>query len=525
MNWKLQDVQAILSVIIAFLCTGGVFVLVRFFWMQAARDVITKRRTIPTHNLLSLNTVGEVVDILWLLRADFFSKQYVKIIVQSICILLLTVASLLSALIARYSTRSKMLSIPSEVSGILAERSLQSATSGITVNETYTSMSRAKFPPNQLLDFLPNTDANWEYQPEQWTNGTWSMNCSFTELQEIPNVSVQECSGDILSEFPYLYEFFSDWPDWVWRYGFDGSGYADTKEHWKDFTMFVHATWGVRYESNDIFSPGECGCPAKEMSFRSFWFHFRDAPRSNSSDAKCLFTRGPVASLHYTGASCSLKRVAPPIPEDELYLSPGAAPDVVNDDAVASGYNMQFGARGVRESMQNVSITPITGEELALFYQAHLIAKDTDLSTQRTSSRTINVYTPITQVSLTTVILCCIGAFIVLIGLTTYYFFIFHHWDALDTTPQSKLDWMTMLIKREIGEEDNKLAISTALASKDEKASSTTSTYFIQNEKGNIWPTKVSDAQTKFRTSSKIRTSESSSLMPLDHKNASHSQR
>lgn len=462
-SWVLQDVQAILSVILAFLFAGAVFVFVRCFWIQAARDVIFKRRSIPAHDLLSVNTVGEVIDIIWLLRADLFSREYWKIITQSICILLLTIASLMSALLARYSTRAQKLPLPREIVGIGAERTLQSTDSGLTANQSYYALKAANFPADRLLDFLPDQEAQWEYRSDEWANNTWSMNCTYTELEEIPNANVADCSGELLFEVPYLGRFFRDWPDDVWSYGWAGGGLEYNLTMWKDYGIFVHGTWGVDMYSNDLFSIGDCGCPMREMNFKTIWFHLKDAPRSNSSDNSCLFTRGPVGLLEYSTSTCKLVKNADEMTKDELFSSPGAAPDIINDRVVAAAFNMQFGARLVRESMQDLNITTIKGDELIRFYQAQLVAKDTELSRHRNDTRTIHVLIPITQVSLACLIFVCIAGTIVLIGINYYFVFLFRNMENLERTPQSKLDWMLLLIRYMTEQENRKEGISAAI--------------------------------------------------------------
>lgn len=487
-SWNLQDVQAVLTVIIAAICAGSTFVVVRVFWMNAAYDVVCKSRRIPAHNLLSLNNIGEVTDVFWLLRFEMFSSRYARISIQSVFVILLSVTGLLSGLIARYSTQNEMLSIPRNISGILAERTLQSAIAGFTVNETFNALKNAKFPPNQLLDFLPDSNSNWDYRSAQWTNSSWSMDCTFTELQEIPNVSVQDCSENISEEVPYLINVLRDWPADAQRFYWSGSGYEYNLTQWKDYVLFLHASWGLRYENNSIFDPGDCGCPASEMSIRSFWFHFEDAPRSDSNDSSCVFTRGSVRKLSFTGASCVLSRVASAIPEDQLFNYPGAAPDVVDDQGVAARYNLQFGTDSIRESIQNVPLTVISGEELALFYQAQMIAKDTELSSRRTAFRTINAFTPVTQISLVCLVFCCIGAFLIILGAVCYYTFIIIHQEKLNRTPQSKLDWMLLLLRACVLDEDRKVLLSASYVQESGNGLLGTTTHPV-NDKGGISPT------------------------------------
>lgn len=124
-GWKLQDVQAGLNVCIAFLCAGGIFVLVRYCWLLAARRV-ARQRDVPAYSLLSLNTIGETIDVIWLLRHDLFARRYHGLLVQVVCVIFLTGATLMSGFIARFSTRYGTTVRQIDVNGTIAQRNTQS---------------------------------------------------------------------------------------------------------------------------------------------------------------------------------------------------------------------------------------------------------------------------------------------------------------------------------------------------------------------------------------------------------------
>lgn len=527
-GWKLQDIQAALSVVIAFLCTGGVFVLVRFFWVRAARHVIKKKHAIPTHTLLSLNTVGEVIDVISLLRGDLFTTEYIHIVIQSICILLLTAASLLSALLARYSTRAPLLPMPRQVSGFLAERNLQSGSVGIVANQTLSALRRANFPPNQLLDFLPDPEVEWEYQLDQWTNSSWSMDCTHIELNEVPHANVQDCSGNVLDEIPYLNHLFSDWPETGWLMATAGSGFENSPTVWEDYNLFLHATWGINSCDNETMSTGYGYlCPMKEINVKTFWIHLKDVGR-HGGDADCRLRRSHASLLRYTGMSCKLVRNTTELPSQDKFMSPGAihdiagaAPDAAYVQSIALAYHDQYTPRLIRESIEDLPITVIPGEELTQYYQAALLTKDTLLSSQHKTSRIINVYTPITQVSLICLILCCFGTFVVSLGLIHYYLFVFRYRGSLHDVPQSKLDWMVKNLKLENEqkerEKDMKQAYLMSPGSKIGTEFSTTST-LVTHRKGDMAASLAESSQSECGRQVSVRTNsrEDSSLMESD---------
>ena len=169
-KWKLQDVQAALNVIIVLLSTLGVFTFARFC-SQSNAPKIARNQAIPLSSLFSINTPGQAFDIHFLLRSKIFNHR--KICIQSVIVLCLSTTALLSAPIARYSTQNTSIIVPKQIMGLLANRGLSDIINAILQwNTTITSLDRARFPYNQVLDYLPDSDTRfpWVYKPEEWNN-------------------------------------------------------------------------------------------------------------------------------------------------------------------------------------------------------------------------------------------------------------------------------------------------------------------------------------------------------------------
>lgn len=240
-SWKLQDVQAGLNVIIAFLCAGCIFVLVRYCWQLAARRVAAKK-DVPAYTLLSLNTIGEAVDIIWLLRKDLFATRYHGLLIQCLFVILLTCATLSSGFIARFSTRYGTIIRDRPTNGTIAQRSTGSLLyADVDYNATLASIQRAKFPMDQLLEYLPDPQTNWNYITEQWNN-SWSMDCTFTPVTEIANVrATGNCTNKMWSEIPQSKQLWTQMPGFSgnWSYGYDRTGWRSNRTAYRDILMFM----------------------------------------------------------------------------------------------------------------------------------------------------------------------------------------------------------------------------------------------------------------------------------------------
>lgn len=310
-DWKLQDVQAALNVIIAFLCAGCVFVLVRTFWLLAARKV-TKQKDIPAHALLSLNTIGEAIDVVWLLRHELLTVRYRGLLVQCIAVLFLTLCTFGSGWIARFSTKGVPNVIPMLVPGSLAVRNTSSLLyDSLDISATYYALEKANFSYTTLAEFWPDPSSNWRYNEQQWMNGSWSMTCTYNESVSLPGARTvaTNCSDSTTGQCPWLLDFWWDWDleNSAWAdFSDDGVFFPETNDTFKDILYFMHGAEIPTLAVKDGLNL------TRYMRVRTIAVHMHGVLRNalyNSSDHdSCQMLEGPIEQASYTSATCELTR-------------------------------------------------------------------------------------------------------------------------------------------------------------------------------------------------------------------------
>src|SRR5271163_4638633 len=76
LTWPLEDVQAVLNVVVSVLSALAIFTFARFCWQNATLH-LTKQQDVPVASLLSLTTPGEAFQVLWFLNFRSLSaKKY-----------------------------------------------------------------------------------------------------------------------------------------------------------------------------------------------------------------------------------------------------------------------------------------------------------------------------------------------------------------------------------------------------------------------------------------------------------------
>lgn len=191
-QWKLEDVQAGLNVLITALSALVIFVFVRLSWQSGARRM-AQMKAVHLPSILTLNTPGEVLDAMSVLRHKM--PRHGKILAQSIVVVMFSITTLVSGPIARYATRRTSMTTDLDVHGYLATRSHNSnADEQVMWNLTVTSLDRAGFPTDQLLDYLPDTDTNWLYRAEEWNN-SWALECRSIDPTVVNITMTDDCSG------------------------------------------------------------------------------------------------------------------------------------------------------------------------------------------------------------------------------------------------------------------------------------------------------------------------------------------
>lgn len=426
-HWKLQDVQAYLNVVIAFVCAGFIFVLVRLHWQRAAGRV-AKGDDVLARHLLSLNTVGEAYDAIFLLRKQLLSRHFWGLLLQSLVILIFTIASLFSGFIARAFSDDAQVDIPHMILGHASQRQLTFVPSTeLNVSKTIDDLNRADFPLDQLLDFVPYRTVPWKYAADQW-NSSWSMDCDYLPLTTTTDVDATgNCSNGLFSELPWI---TSLWKKAKWdNYAQANSGYR-SNDLWSDYLIFMH---GIHVTGHD-----QAKETATSARIQSIVIHMQNAPW-NSSLHGCTFGVGHVPLVGYTEMTCHLTRKL----TSKTEVGVGAYPDGYDNTGIALAYKAHYGGLIGQQSSKSDDYIAIPGRELARFYQSYLAVKDTSGVIAGTNATQLtNVATTIAQVSVVCLTVCAFAGTVILAGLSSYLVFLYRHRNQLDSIPQSKLDWM-----------------------------------------------------------------------------------
>lgn len=183
-EWKLEDVQAVLNVIITILCAIFILTSSRFFWHRSANQ-ISQDHDVHLTSLLTFPSLGEVIDIIDLFRAELFRPKYAILGAQCLIFVFFSLAAMLAGPISRYSTKVGQTVQTKSVQGRLASRSLScDVNDNVRWRKVFASLENANFPFDQLLDFLPETELNWVYAKNDW-NSTYSTECTFTPQTNI----------------------------------------------------------------------------------------------------------------------------------------------------------------------------------------------------------------------------------------------------------------------------------------------------------------------------------------------------
>lgn len=431
-DWKLEDVQAVLNVVITLLSALGIFTLVRCCWIRAAGRLVQDHKVLLP-SLLVLNTPGEALDVLNLMRSKIFSIRFATVLVQCVVVVCLSSTAILSGPIARYSTRKALIVVKQDVPGLLASRNFNGMSfANVEWNLTYTRLEDAGFPKDQLLDYLPDNSIDWVFEPAQWNN-SWSLECKRTPKTPVELYDSGNCR-QLTSEIPNLERIFnvSKWDPVTSKW----DGYYSSLDVNKDILLFVH---GVnKWDYVETFNT------SRSMSMLLASIHLHDVPRNQNLTDGCSFRQGDIGKSSYTKIECEIRRQE--TVEDALDV---AYPDIHNDTYanVPAAYRAFYQSRFTQQATSDTNISVISPDELIRFYQAYNIAKD--LQYRQPITRRLSVSVQVVQLSVIFLAIAVMIGLLILLGLIRYGIFAILHRPIMTNTPQSKLDWMIQSIQTE----------------------------------------------------------------------------
>jgi hypothetical protein len=429
-RWELQDVQAAINVIITVLSTLGVFVFVRYCWRRAAKRV-ARNEDVRLPALLSLNTLGEALDVAFLLKAKLLTSRYITVLAQCVIVVCLSSTALLAGIITRYSTRQGQIISELEVAGSLVTHDHNGmGDASVEWNLTYSRLDEAGFPNDQLLDFLPDNSIDWAYDASQWNN-TWSFQCEQFPQRSLKMHATGNCTK-MSSELPDL-ERITNYDEWDGSWHSHG-GFYNNGSNWKDILMFIYS-W-KQWDHEEACDTNR----AMTISLKSL--HMHNVPKQQNDSSECSFGEGKIGEADYTAVRCELRR-RQTVP-DPCHV---AFPDVYDNAAVPYAYSDYYHAHFQQASTSNIPISIITPPELIRFYQVYTVVKD--LQYRQPVTRQLSVNVRVVQLSTVFLAIVLLIALLILLGLLQYMLFVARHRDIIQTTPQSKLDWMLQSIQTE----------------------------------------------------------------------------
>ena len=451
-TWALEDVQAVLTVLIALVATITAWAVTQTCWKRSFNRV-SQYRTVSLLSLLTVSTISEAFDIVFLLGFKLILRpRHWRILVQCLVIFTLTVLGILSGPLARLSTRRGTIEQQQQVSGYLATDDHQSISGALVKwNTTIHRFQEAEVPPNQLLDFLPDSSTPWLYRKGEW-NSSWSMNCDFTPRAVVENVSTTaNYTGGFFDEVPSLRSTFRP-PDFnpsLFKAAWDKAGFFDARgsgsskvTYWKDLVVFILA---AITETNDT------DVRIEPRRFITAAYHFQNVSSGpDSLDVDALFAaETTIPKVFYTKADCTVLP-DPSLPADHIGDPMRAYPWTPMIGSIVVGLNLYHTTAIVEASIQNRTIPLPEGPDMARFLQAYMVTKDTQYL--RPAQRALTAVAGTVEVNI--VIVAMLALLLVLVLLVAIRYGVLPEgllrWSTKrheQEVPKGKVDWLVHALR------------------------------------------------------------------------------
>lgn len=441
-HWSLENVQAVLNVIVSVLSALAIWMTTRTFWRRGSVPLI-KARNVQVISLLTISSLGEVFDVIKTFRFNL-SVRYLAIWAQCIAVIIFSLSGILSGPIARFSSRRGTETRQISLTGLLPITTQEGGQEKIVSalvqwNETQKSLIRAGFPTDQLLDFLPGTSKHWLYRKNEW-NSSWSARCNFIPATPIDLVSTGNRSDTLLyTQVPGLKDLtperFHNKSVYLGRYQL--AAFEENRDTYRDALLFV-----LRYPDGWTSANRDWD---RQMSVSILCVYMHNAPRPSDMDGDVVsFGKGKIGRASFTRVDCDLTRINT-MPDGLQF----AYPHTLDPDSIVQVYADYYRPNLVQKSIANLTISPPTPEELFQFYQVYLVTKDTQL--QNPVERILTAETPTIELSVILLALVLFVFCVVVVGMCWYIPFLYRYRSRLDSIPDSKLDWMALSIKEAEG--------------------------------------------------------------------------
>lgn len=465
LTWDLGNVRAVMAFLVSLSCAVGIWLVSHVLWKWAAVAVVKKGdKETRLLSLLTLGGIGDILDIIPLLRRDLGYWLLIKLVFQCVVIASLSITTIVSGPIARWSTEASTGIVPLPVAGNLAQTTTSTVfQSQVERNETIQRLNKAGFPLDQLLDFVPDNSVDWKYDASQW-NSTWSADC---ELTPDTPISLNVTRPGLFARLPRGSDDIGDL-----LYTVDGlrptfpPGYPSPGRERGSFDFLglayggqqpsawahIFAYFSIQPNAGPVFAAHPdldlATINYEPYNFTMGMVHLRDAPMVRSGTVQTWDVGvGPIRHSTYCMVSCKLKRVPDGLAErHDIFLDEFTAyPWGLTADVLVQRWSELYNPILTRAHLQDHAdaVELPAPEELLRFFQAVIANKDT---TQPVPGTRV-VVVPTVRLSL--VSMC---TFLVYMGLllAAYVWSLLWRLPKGVTVPKTKLEWIMQGV-REVG--------------------------------------------------------------------------
>ena len=414
----------------------------------------------PVSNLVVITSVGDIASTAHLLRSKLFSSKYWTLCLQCIVVLTLSLLTVFSGPLARFSTRQGTTVLQLPISGLLAEH--YESTFGYLseqtthISQAYESLAQAEFPRNQLPDFFPNPAADWLYRPNEW-NSTWAAECHDTPLSVIEAAEATgNYSGYTAANSPDI-AIFVEMPAMKqavpkgWKTDPQNSGCYWLQKYGEADLQDVFAACFVTLWTNPVQS--ENFTLVESWSFSVAAINLMGAPQPpplEEKSANVVFGTGPVARASYTSTTCNITR------NRGVSLGGATAYPILHYPS-GMGFSLLEGLTGLFDvfTVAAPGHLGIPGEDLFRFFQSYWLAKNT-FTDPVITTRLLSTRVAAVQISAIFLAVTSVVTFLLVVSGVAYMSIRWYYRGQIRSTPATKVDWILQAIQeshREIDEE------------------------------------------------------------------------
>ncbi|KAJ4350301.1 uncharacterized protein N0V89_008922 [Didymosphaeria variabile] len=443
-RWSLSSVQAALNVFISVLGTVGLRSFSRFWWRRGSATLLREKGSIPLRALYTFTGPGDAWDLVAILRTRVFEKENWHLLAQLIVVLTITATCMFSGPIAKISLRNgqtiqqRDLKVMQTMKGAGGFSNLLYA--NVLWNDTIQSLDRANFPTTQMLDYLPPSTEPWTYVANEW-DPTWSVACNETHETILPNVVA--AGNHSIYEPLQLYSAFRQTFSSAWL---DKSRYkiTDNFDSWATWTdpqkQLKHVLWFVIIQSDpEVEDRMYTNRDTLELSLTVFHAQNFSAKATDKgmTGEETWMPFGPIQKASYARVECTITRKFKVLDENSI-------PWVwLNDtDSIAMGYRAYWEYDLEKAAGRGAAVTTPSPRDIFRFYQAYVVAANTNHSVP--TPRKVSVWVDTVQLSVVFLIFLLLLSLMTFGGAGRHFFFLGRNKTQIARmyVPDGKIEWM-----------------------------------------------------------------------------------